>query len=290
MMEKEKDSQEAPESINETAEVLLDSEDDLDVLEELEPQEPEKAEETKGTDFLAQDPVELDEPEDDTLEADGAQPEQESRGEEGETDQEEQGDSNGEAVELDEKEEGAGKKQVEGEASTKKEAPKEPQKDDSEQPDEVPTKKKASLLKRNAALIGVLFLGVIILGLGFVMGSRLAKEKQPKEPEDTALIISDTVTEEKLSPFFILLPASSRFGLLAKIDFVVKWDRICSIRFRESRYQMRLEIYRFLVDLFGKDIDLEKDRGLIIQGATRVMNQALGVDSVRITAMDMELI
>ena len=53
---------------------------------------------------------------------------------------------------------------------------------------------------------------------------------------------------------------------------------------------MRLEIYRFLVDLFGKDIDLEKDRGLIIQGATRVMNQALGVDSVRITAMDMELI
>jgi len=268
---------------------------DLELLEELEPEEAEKEEQDKSDDFFSQDPAELDEPEhlssqETTESGEQGMPNEDEESNVKGRQKENEGDY-GEAVALDEPEgepqeeeafEDGGPQEEDGSGDV-------PDKESTDEADSSSNLAKVSFLRRNLALIAVMAFGMIFVAAGFLLGSKLSN-KEASRAEQEVTVVADPVVEEKLAPFYVPLNGKQEEALMAKIDIVVSWARICGIRFKESRHQIRAEVYGFLRDLMAKGINPKKDKTLLEQGATRVLNNALGVTTVKISSMEVELI
>ena len=264
---------------------------DEEALEELEPEEGDSS-----NDFFSHDPVELDEDLDADEEALGEDVEEKDPGQEAGP---EEGDEKIEAAEEDSQEEVAldepDEKEPEGPSEQTKDQQEEGTIESSKTGAEAEKstrdrKEKVSFFKRNAALIGVFIFGMSFVGAGFFLGSKMGKKNPEVSAQQETVKVSDPIVQKKLAPFFVLLEKNKESELMAKIDFVVSWTRICGIRYAESRHQVRSAVYNFLKDLLEKGIDPQKDKTLIEDGAAQVLGHALGVTAVKVLSMETEFI
>jgi len=289
----EKTGQSKKEGKEDQSALMADDDINSQLLEELEPEQGVKNESNKPEDFFSQDPADLDEPDKLDLEDAG---EINDHGKESKADTEtgaitEDTEEDIEAVELDEPEEGPKEDSQAADAGAKEEATSggEGKEQSHEKADSSSGKQRAPVF-RNRALIGVLVVGVMLIGAGFFLGTRFYNNEDDSLANEQIPSVTNEIVNEKLAPFFILLRDNNDDALMVKIDFVVSWSRICSIRFKQARNEIRSELYSFLSDLFGKGVSTKTDKPLIKEGTTKVLNSALGVTTVRVSGMDIELI
>jgi len=240
-------------------------------------EEPQERSELNGEDFISQDPVELDDPEElgdePTAEAHKENKDEEStvKGRQKESEEEYE-----EAVALDETEE-----------ESQDEASEEGGIREGDGDGEIREKEsKVPLLRRNLALFAVTAFGMIFVAAGLLLGSRL-NSKESLRAEQEVIAVHDPGVKQKLAPFYIPIKFKDKTAI-AKIDIMVSWSRICSIRFKEARYQIRADIYDFLRGSAAKEISPVTDKALFEEGVTKVLNKALGVNTVKVSSMEVE--
>ncbi len=262
-----------------------------EALEELEPEE-----EQASDDFFSQDPVELDgDLQEDVQEASGdigeKDPGQEQEPEEGEEKTVRVEEGSQEEVALDEPdEEDSGGSSQQGKDYQEDEEIGSRKTDSRAEESPGDSEDKASFFKRNAALIGVLIFGMSFVGAGFFLGSKMGEKKPEASAQQEIVKVSDPIVQRKLAPFFVLLEKDKQNKLMAKIDFVVSWTRICGVRYAESRHRVRAAVYNFLKHILDKGLDPQKGKALIEDGAAQVLGHALGVAAVKVLSMETEFI
>ncbi|RLB42909.1 MAG: hypothetical protein DRH12_04430 [Deltaproteobacteria bacterium] len=275
--------------------------ENLELLEELEPEELTGAEEEAGkgsADFFSQDPVELDEPEDteSTLAKEASAGTVFNENDNSKRDEQVQDLDEGEeeSVALDE-EESVDQVKIKDGIKARSDGEKGGKKDDSEEPKasgEVSSifEPELSRRKKNRILVSIFLLGSIIVALGFLWGWKLKQDRKASAGEEDTPIVSNPLVSEKLGPFFVPLKLETPDAVMVQVDMTVQWKRIIGVKYKESRYQIRGEVYRFFQEVFGRGIDPMKDKALILQGAAETLNKALGVESIQVADLKMDLI
>ncbi len=264
---------------------------DEEGLEELEPEDTEKG--NGFDDFFSQDPVELDEAAEEN-EGDTGSTVDVTRGSDeskGPNEEEKRGEDS-EAVTLDEPDEvSEGQDSTEGRADEGKDVSEgRTGAESSTESTPYSNTNKVSFFKKNKVLIGVMGFGLMFVLAGVFIGARIGHRNSLKVEQEDPVAVSDPVVQENLASFFVPLNGGKEGALMAKIDFVVNWTRLCGIRFKESRYEIRGQVYHFLRRLLKKGINPQKEKSAIKDGATQVLNNSLGVTGVKISAMEVELI
>ena len=128
------------------------------------------------------------------------------------------------------------------------------------------------------SLLGV-FAAVIVV-MGVLFGPEVVSRFTRQDLFTQIDMPPSSLSEEILSPFFILMPSGSEYSLI-RIDLSTVWDGLASVRYTKIKLQIRNDLYEYFKDMVAqKENDLENMSIDLETGVQEIICEALNITGI----------
>jgi len=128
------------------------------------------------------------------------------------------------------------------------------------------------------SLFGVFAVAIVVMGV--LLGPEVVSRFTRQDLFTQIDMPPSSLSEEILSPFFILMPSGSEYSLI-RIDLSAVWDGLASVRYTKIKLQIRNDLYEYFKDMVAqKENDLENMSIDLETGVQEIICEALNISGI----------
>ena len=128
------------------------------------------------------------------------------------------------------------------------------------------------------SLFGVFAVAIVVMGV--LLGPEVVSRFTRQDLFTQIDMPPSSLSEEILSPFFILMPSGSEYSII-RIDLSTVWDRLGSVRYTKIKLQIRNDLYGYFKDIAAqKENDLKNMSIDLETGVQEIICEALNITGI----------